>query len=154
MRERWLRIGVLAGVLFAINVAARLVARFAFNGDDDRETMVGLVSMVVIGLIFAVLAFMWGRDRPAGIMVADLAGAAAIGCALTIFVGPFISGEGPFSDGAGIFFGQIWQYGGFFLGGTLVGFLVLTAFGLDYKSKHLKQIAQTRLAKPRRVVRR
>jgi hypothetical protein len=154
MRERWLRIGVLAGVLFAINVAARLVARLAFNGDDDRQTTVGLVSMVVIGLTFAVLAFVWGRDRPVGILVADLAGAATAGCALTIFIGPFISGEGPFSDGAGVFFGQIWQYAGFFGGGTLIGFLVLTAFGLDHKSKNLKRIAQTRLTKPRRVVRR
>jgi hypothetical protein len=154
MRERWLRVAALAAVLFAINVAARLVTRLAFNGDDDRETTVGLVSLVVVGLTFAVLAFVWGRDRPVGILVADLAGAATIGCALTIFVGPLISGEGPFSDGAGIFFGQIWQYAGFFGGGTLVGFLVLTAMGLDYKSKHLKRIADTRLTKPRRPVRR
>jgi hypothetical protein len=154
MRERWLRIGVLAGALFAINVAARLVARLAFHNDDDRQTTVGLLSMLVIGLTFAALAFVWGRDRPLGVLVADLAGAAVIGCALTIFVGPFISGEGPFSDGAGVFFGQIWQYAGFFGGGTLVGFLVLTALGMDYKSKRLKRIAQTGLAKPRRAVRR
>jgi hypothetical protein len=154
MRERWLRIGALAAVLFAINVAARLVSRLAFNGDDDRQTAVGLLSMVVVGLVFAAAAFVWGRDRPLGVLVADLAGAAVIGCALTIFLGPPISGEGPFSDGAGVFFGQIWQYAGFFLGGTLVGFLVLTALGLDYKSKYLKRIAQTSLAKPRRPVRR
>jgi hypothetical protein len=152
--ERWLRIGVLAGALFAINVAARLVARLAFNGNDDRQTTLGLLSMAVIGLTFAVLAFVWGRNRPLGILVADLAGAAAIGCALTIFIGPFISGEGPFSDGAGVFFGQIWQYAGFSAGGTLVGFLVLTALGMDYKSKYLKRVAQTGLAKPRRAVRR
>jgi hypothetical protein len=154
MRDRWLRIGALAAVLFAINVAARLVTRLAFDGDDDRQTTMGLISLVVIGLTFAVLAFAWGRDRPAGTVVADLAGAATIGCALTIFVGPFISGEGPFSDGAGVFFGQIWQYAGFFGGGTLVGFLVLTALGLDYKSKHLKRIAETQLTKPGRPVRR
>jgi hypothetical protein len=154
MRQRWLRIGGLAAVLFAINVVARLVTRLEFNGDVDRVTTVGLISMVVIGLVFAVLAFAWGRDRPAGVLVADLAGAATIGCALTIFIGPFISGEGPFSDGAGVFFAQIWQYGGFFGGGTLVGFLVLTALGLDYKSQHLRRIAETRLAKPRRPIRR
>lgn len=154
MRQRWLRIGVLAGALFAINVAARLVARLAYHSDDDKQTAVGLVSMVVIGLVFAGLAFVWGRDRPFGVLVADLAGAAVIGCAFTIFVGPFISGEGPFSDGAGVFFGQIWQYGGFTIGGTLVGFLILTALGLDHRSQTLKRIAETRLAKPRRVVRR
>jgi hypothetical protein len=154
MRERWLRIGVLAVALFAINVAARLVARLAFHGDDDRQTALGLLSMLVVGLTFAALAFVWGRNRPLGILVADLGGAAVIGCALTIFIGPFISGEQPFSDGAGVFFGQIWQYAGFSGGGTLVGFLVLTALGMDYKSKHLKRIAQTGLTKPRRAVRR
>ncbi len=154
MRERWQRIGVLAAVLFAINVVARLVARLAFSGNDGWETNTGLISMTVIGLIFVALAFRWGRDRPAGILVADLAGAAAAGCLLTIFIGPFISGEGPFSDGAGIFFAQIWQYVGFFGGGTLIGFLLLTALGLDYKSKSLKQIAQSGVSRPRRVARR
>jgi hypothetical protein len=154
MRERWLRIGVLAVALFAINVAARLITRLAFNGDGDRETTVGLLSMLAIGLTFAALAFVWGRDRPLGVLVADLAGAAAIGCALSIFIGPFVSGEGPFSEGAGIFFGQIWQYAGFFLGGTLVGFLVLTALGMDHKSRQLKRIAQSGLAKPRGPARR
>lgn len=154
MRERWLRIGVLAAVLFAINVAARLVARLAFDSDDDKQTTLGLLSLAAVGLVFAVMAFVWGRDRPLGVLVADLAGAAVIGCALTIFVGPFISGEGPFSDGAGIFFGQIWQYAGFSGGGTLLGFLLLTALGLDHKSQTLKRIAETRLAKPRRPVRR
>lgn len=154
MRERWLRIGMLAGALFAINVAARLVTRLAYHNDDDRQTTVGLVSLSVIGVVFAVMVFIWGRNRPIGVVVADLAGAALIGCALTIFVGPFISGEGPFSDGAGVFFGQIWQYAGFAGGGTLVGYLLLIAFGLDYKSKMLARIAQAGMSKPRRPVRR
>jgi hypothetical protein len=154
MRERWLRIGLLAGALFVINVAARLVTRLAYHNDDDRQTTVGLVSLAVIGVAFAVMVFIWGRDRSIGVVVADLAGAALIGCALTIFVGPFISGEGPFSDGAGVFFGQIWQYAGFAGGGTLIGYLLLIALGLDYKSKMLARIAQTRLSKPRRPIRR
>lgn len=154
MKERWLRIGVLAGALFAVNVVARLVSRLAFNGDDDRQTAVGFISMTVIGLIFAGLAFVWGRDRPLGTLLADLAGAAVIACALSIFIGPFISGEGPFSDGAGVFFAQIWQYAGFAGGGTLFGFLVVTALGMDYKSKSLKRIAESGLARPRRTARR
>lgn len=154
MKKRWQRIGVLAGVLFAVNVVARLVVRLAFSGDDDWQTSIGLISMTVIGLIFAGMVFAWGRDRSLGILVADLAASAAIGCALTVFIGPFLSGEGPFSDGAGVFFAQIWQYAGFAGGGTLIAFLVLTAFGLDYKSKCLDQIAQSGLSKPRRVARR
>jgi hypothetical protein len=154
MKERWLPIGVLAAVLFAINVAARLISRLAFHNDDGKQTAAGMIAMVAIGLIYAVLAFIWGRRVPVGRVVADLGAAALIGCAFTIFVGPFISSKGPFSDGAGVFFAQIWQYVGFTGGGALVGFLIVIALGLDYRSQALKRLAQAKLAKPRRVVRR
>jgi hypothetical protein len=154
MKERWLPIGVLAAVLFAINVVARLVARLAFHGDDNRLTTLGLIAMLAIAVLYAVMAFIWGRRVPVGRLVADLAGAAIIGCAFTIFVGPFISSKQPFSDGAGVFFAQIWQYAGFTGGGTLLGFLIVTALGLDYRSQALKRLAEAKLAKPRRVARR
>lgn len=154
MRERWLPIGVLAAVLFAINVAARLITRLAFHNNDNKQTAAGLIAMLGIALIYAVLAFIWGQRVPAGRLIADLAAAALVGCAFTVFVGPFISSKGPFSDGAGVFFAQIWQYAGFTGGGTLLGFLIVTALGLDYRSRALKRLAETKLSKPRRVVRR
>jgi hypothetical protein len=154
MKDRWLPIGVLAGVLFAVNVAARLVARFGFNDDGEAQDRVSLVMFVVIGLILAVMAFTWGRSRPAGRWIADIGAATIIAVLLTIFVGPFISGDTPFESGAGDFFAQIWLYGAFAIGGSLVGFLVLVALGLDYRSKGLKRFADAKMAKPRRVVRR
>ena len=46
MKERWLPIGVLAAALFAINVVARLVVRFAFDADDSATDMVTLFMLV------------------------------------------------------------------------------------------------------------
>jgi hypothetical protein len=57
-------------------------------------------------------------------------------------------------DGAGVFFSQVWLYAAFVGGGALIGFLIATALGQDYKSKSLKRYAEARLAKPRRVIRR
>lgn len=154
MKDRWLPIGVLAGVLFAVNVAARLIARLGFNGDAEAEDRISLGMFVVIGLILATTAFVWGRRHPAGRWIADVGAAVLAAMLLTIFVGPFISGTTPFAGGAGEFFSQIWLYGGFAGGGALVGFLILTALGLDYRSQSLKRFAETKLAKPRRPVRR
>jgi hypothetical protein len=154
MKDRWLPVGVLAGVLFAVNVVARLVTRFGFDGDTEMSDRISLGMFAVIGVILAVVAFVWGRPYPAARWGGDVAVAVLVAMALTIFVGPFISGSHPFAEGAGSFFAQIWLYAGFAAGGTLVGYLVLIASGLDYRSQSLKRYAETRQAKPRRVVRR
>ncbi|SDX98494.1 hypothetical protein SAMN05444365_101292 [Micromonospora pattaloongensis] len=154
MRERWLPVGVLAGVLFAVNVVARLVTRFGFDSDPEIQDRASLAMFVVIGLVLAVVAFVRGRRQPLARWSGDVAVAVLAAMVLTIFVGPFLSGSAPFAGGAGEFFSQIWLYAAFAGGGALVGYLVLTAFGLDHRSQSLKRYAETTLAKPRRVVRR
>lgn len=154
MKERWLPVGVLAGALFAVNVVARLVARFGFDGDTEMQDRLSLGMFAVIGVTLAVMAFLWGRRSATAEWGPRLAVAILVAMALTILVGPFISGKHPFADGAGEFFAQIWLYAGFAGGGVLVGFLVLTALGMDYRSQQLQRYAETKLAKPRRVVRR
>lgn len=154
MRERWLPVGVLAGVLFAVNVVARLVARIAFAGDAEVQDRLSLAMFAVIGVILAVVAFRWGGRHPVGRWGADVGAAVLVAMALTIFVGPFISGSYPFANGAGEFFSQIWLYAGFTGGGALVGYLVLTALGWDHRSRSLKRLAEAKTAKPPRVVRR
>lgn len=154
MKERWLPVGVLAGVLFGINVVARLVARLALSADGEMQDRISLGMFAVIGVVLAVLAFVRGRHRPLPDWGGEMALAVLVGMVLTIFVGPFISGSQPFASGAGAFFSQIWLYAGFTLGGVLVGYLLLTAFGWDHRSQSLKRFAEAKQAKPRRVVRR
>jgi len=154
MKERWLPVGVLAGVLFGINVLARLIARFGFGEDTEIQDRISLGMFAAIGVVLAVLAFVRGQRRPLPDWGGEMALAVLIGMVLTIFVGPFISGSQPFASGAGAFFSQIWLYAGFTAGGVLVGYLLLTALGRDYRSRSLKRYAEAKLAKPRRVVRR
>ena len=154
MNKRWVSIGVLAGALFAINVVARLITRIGFPDNDTAETRVTLAMFAAIGIILAVLTFRRCQRTPVNSWLPDLAAAAALGMLLTILVGPFVSGDYPFSSGAGNFFSQIWLYAGFAIVGTLLGYWIATMLGRDYRSRSLKAYSQRRVAKPRRIVRR
>jgi hypothetical protein len=154
MRQRWLAIAALAVGLFAINVAVRLVVRLGFAGSDTAENRASLIMFAVIGMVLAVIVFLRAQRVPPSSWLPDLSLAAVGGLLLTILIGPFISGDTPFESGAGAFFAQVWLYGGFAIGGSLLGYWTATALGLDYRSKSLKAFAQAKLTKPRRVVRR
>lgn len=154
MRERWLRIGILAAVLFAANAAGRLVVRFGSIDDVDTQQRVTLLTYGVIALVMAGLAGWWVRLRPMGVVVADLAGGAVGAGVLILLVGPFLSGTTPAQVGAGDSFEAAWQYAGFAVAGALVGLLLLVTVGRDYKSQSLKRFAESKLTKPHRPVRR
>jgi hypothetical protein len=154
MKDRWRPVALLVGVLFAVNVVARLVTRIAFDGRPDVQDRVSLGMFAVIALILAGVAATWARRWPTARWALDLVTAVLVAMALTVFAGPFISGSTPFAAGAGQFFSQIWLYSGFAGAGALLGYLVVTAFGLDYQSQSLKRYAEVKRSKPRRVVRR
>jgi hypothetical protein len=153
-QQRWFPIAVLALALFAINVVARLVIRLGFKGNDAAETRTSIVMFAVIGVVLAAVTFVRAQRVPPSSWLPDLAAAALAGMLLTVLVGPFVSGDSPFSAGAGNFFSQIWLYGGFAIVGTLLGYWIATALGRDYRSKSLTAFAAARTSKPRRVVRR
>jgi hypothetical protein len=154
MRERWLPIGVLAGGLFAVNVVARLVSRFGFEDDTALQDKVSLAMFAVIGVVLGTLAFRRGRHQPVPRWFGEIALAVLISMALTVLVGPFVSGSYPFAEGAGAFFAQIWLYLGVAGLGTLLGYLLLVALGGDYRSESLRRFAEAKQSKPRRPVRR
>jgi hypothetical protein len=154
MRQRWAPVAVLATVLFAINVVTRLVVRLGFEGSDTAENRASLIMFAVIGLLFAVIVFVRCREVPPSRWLPDLIAAAVAGMLLTILVGPFVSGDTPFTNGAGAFFSQVWLYGGFSILGSLLGYWIATALGVDYRSKSLKAFAEAKLTRPRRIVRR
>ncbi|MCG5469051.1 hypothetical protein LADH09A_002956 [Micromonospora sp. LAH09] len=154
MDRRWRDVGVLVAALFAVNVVARLIIRFGFEGDDTAADRVSLAMFAVIGLIVAVAAFRWARRRPLADWGADMALVVLVAMLLTVLVGPLLIGHNPFAGGAATFFAQIWLYLLAAGAGVLVGYLLLTALGRDYRSQQLKRYAEVKAAKPRRVVRR
>jgi Na+/melibiose symporter-like transporter len=154
-QQRWFVPVALAVGLFAINVAARLIIRLGFDGNDAAEGRASIVMFAVIGLTIAVWTFLASQRRPpSDWLLPDLVGGAVGGLLLTVLVGPFISGGEPFKDGAGAFFAQVWLYGGFAIVGTLLGYWLAVMLARDYRSRSLKAFTERSAAKPRRVVRR
>jgi hypothetical protein len=153
-QQRWFPAAALAVGLFAINVVTRLVTRLWFNGNGTAEDRASVIMFAVIGLALAVVTFLRAQKVPPSTWITEIAFGAVGGMLLTILVGPFVSGDQPFSGGAGNFFSQIWLYGGFAIVGVLLGYWIATAIGHDYRSKSLKAFVQVRAAKPRKVVRR
>ena len=154
MKQRWLRIGLLAGIVFALNVIGRLVVRLGSIEDVETQDRVSLFTLIAIAVAMATTAVVWGRQRPQGDVVGELAGAAVAGGVLSLFVGPFASDSTPVADGLNVFLAEAGIYAGFAGGGALVGLLLLIMLGKDYKSRSLARYAEEKLAKPRRPVRR
>ena len=154
MRERWLPVGVLALVLFAVNVAGRVVAKVWADGNDDKEIRVGLVALAVIGVVVLGVTIWWVQRRPMPRVWADLAFAVGFGCLASVLIGPLLVGDQPFAEGAGLFFRQIWWYLGISLAAAGLGMLIVMTLGKDWKSQAWKRYAEQATARPRKVVRR
>ena len=154
MVRRWLPVGLLAAGLIAVNVAGRITVRVTAQDDVELQDRLSLATLLVTGLVFAVVAFFWSQRYPAGRFVGDVAAAGFVAVLVIGFLTPFVSGEGPFESGAGAFFSRFWAFGGAAIVGTGLGYVFAIAFGLDHRSKSLKRFAESRAAKPRKVVRR
>ncbi|GIJ23162.1 hypothetical protein [Micromonospora lutea] len=154
MAQRWRAVGVLAIALFAVNVVARLVIRLGFDGDDSAADRVSLGMFIVIGLMLAGVAFVWGERRRLGSWAGDVAAAIGVAVGLTVLIGPLLVGNNPFAGGGSTFFAQIGLYLVVTTIGTMLGYLLLVTLGRDYRSRNLQRYAETSSAKPRRVVRR
>lgn len=154
MTQRWRRIGLLAGVVFVINVAGRLVVRIGSIEGADAQDRIALSAFLAIGLAMATFAIVWARRRPLGEVISELSGAGVIGGLLSLLVGPFVGGATPFEAGLNTFLAQAGLYLAYAGGGALVGMLLLIMLGLDYRSRSLARFAEEKLAKPHRPVRR
>jgi hypothetical protein len=154
MKEKWLPVALVAGALFAVNVAGRLVGKFWAGDNDDRTIKVGIVAYGLIGLITMLAAVRWVRQYPAPRVWGDLGFAIGLSCLASVLLGPLIVGISPFEEGAGMFFRQIWVYLGVAIGSGIFGALVVMTLGRDWKSQAWKRYAEQSRTRPRRTVRR
>jgi hypothetical protein len=152
---RWREVGIIALVLFAINLGGRIWAKNMKAANDavleNRQAKAGLIALALIGLVFFGMALYWGRIRSMWQTCTELGFAAVAACLLSIFVGPFLVGKSPFDGGAGNFLAQIWWWSGLAIVGVGLAYIGLVSFAIDYKSKQLKSYADRAKAQPKRV---
>lgn len=153
--RRWLRIGVLAGTLFAINVIARLWSRLGYgDGTPDHlaaQERLSWAGWSVLVLVMAVAAGWWATRRPQGEVAGELAGGAGLAGLLYVVVGPFVSEPPRYSGGIGGSIIDLSLYLGVAAAGAVIGLLLVTATGRDYRSMELRRYARS--SRPRRAVR-
>jgi hypothetical protein len=154
MKERWLPVGLLAVVLFAVNVAGRVAAKVWADGNDDKEIRIGLIALGVIGVLVLVVTVYWTQRRPIPRVWADLGFGVGAGCLASVLLGPLVVGDAPFAEGAGLFFRQIWWYLGITIVAAGLGMLGVMTLGKDWKSRAWKRYAEQATSRPRKVARR
>jgi hypothetical protein len=154
MKERWLPVGLLAVVLFAINVVGRVVAKIWADGNDDKEIRVGLIALAAVGVVVLGFTAWWVQRHPIPRVWADLAFAVGSACLASVLLGPLLVGDQPFAEGAGLFFRQIWWYLGISVAAAGLGMLAMMTLGKDWKSQAWKRYAEQATSRPKKVVRR
>jgi hypothetical protein len=152
---RWREVGIVALVLFAINVGGRIWASKLKAANDavlaDRQAKAGFAALALIGLVFFAMALYWGRVRTMWKTCTELGFAAVAASLLSVFIAPLLLGKSPFEGGAGNFFAQFWWWGGLAIVGVSLAYILLIAFTLDHRSKQLKRYADRAKAQPKRV---
>jgi len=141
MKGVWVRVAVVAAVLIAVNLVARVAVRIADPG-GDAEFVIALWSIgaMVVGL--AATVFYWAR-RYFVPQVLTFAGAVIGASSLVVtLVGPYVSGGSPFENGFGTYLLQLFVCLVALSVGGALGLLVAMAFGLDPTSRAWKRQAE------------
>jgi hypothetical protein len=155
MRERWLPVAVLAGVLFGVNAVARFIVWLAASHNAGRQTAIGLIAAGAIGVVMIGAGYLWARRSEMPRIVGELSVAIVAGCLFSVIIGPFAGGSAPFKEGGTFFYSEIWHYLALAAGGAAFGVLIAITFGQDLKSQGWKRYAERQRTRPgRRVVRR
>ena len=155
MKERWLPVGLLAGVLFAVNVVARLIVWQFASKSESRQTAIGLVAAGAVGAVMIVAGYLWSRRVHTPRVVGELSTAILAGCLFSVIIGPFAGGSAPFKEGGTFFSAEVWHYLALAAAGAVFGFLIALTLGHDVKSQSWRRFEEMQRSRgPRRVARR
>jgi hypothetical protein len=145
-KTRARRIALVTGLLVAINVAARLIVRFALPEGTDPFQLAAW-SMLAMVVVVAVVGFRWTRQRRVPLVAGDLFFVTVATSLLVALAAPVVGGGAVFDPG--LVLGQLALCVAFLVVGDAAGVLLAVALGLDPTSRAWKQQAERVLTKPR-----
>jgi len=137
VNRRWVRVGLLALGIFAVNAISRFITWKLKIVDESQQLTIGFVAVAVVAVGLAVAAGWWAIGHRFSRLFADLGAAVGVGAILSLFVGPFAGGAKPFDEGLGFFVGQVLMFIGVAAVGVSLGYLTVVALGKDWKSRGL-----------------
>jgi hypothetical protein len=154
IKQRWVRVLVVALVIFLINAIARLISRFAVDdAAADGVNPIAVSGAAAYVLFMAGCGAYWAVRHPFPRLFFDLGAAAVSGTLLCLLIGPFIGGGTPFDEGLDTFVGEFLQFLGLAAIGVFLGFVAMIVLGKDWKSRGLRRYEENYKKRPHRTVR-
>ena len=152
MKQRWLPVGLLALAIFVVNALARFISWKAGVENPDAQSRLGLIGVIVVGLLVMAAAIRWSIRYPFPRVFGDMCVAIVTGTLLSVILGPFAGGQKPFAEGVEFFVYELMLFIAIGAVAALLGFVIVTALGKDWKSRGLKRFEQRYNRRPRRAV--
>jgi hypothetical protein len=153
VKQRWLPVGLLALAIFVVNAAARFISWKAGIENPNAQSRLGLIGVIAVGLLVMGASIRWSIRYPFPRLFGDMCVAVVVGTLLSVIIGPFAGGQKPFGEGVEFFVYEVLLFFGIGAVATLLGFVVVTALGKDWKSRGLKRFEQRYNRRPHRAVR-
>jgi hypothetical protein len=152
MKQRWIRVGLLALAIVVINVVSRFVTS-QVELSVEAEDRIGLIAILVVAALLVGATAWWAIKFPFTRAFADLGAATIVAALVSLVVGPFAAGKKPFEEGLALFVGEFLMFLGVAAVGALLGFLGVVALGKDWKSRGLRRYEERYSRRPHRSVR-
>jgi uncharacterized membrane protein len=152
LKKRWLPVGLLALAMFVVNCLARFISWKAGIQDEKAQNKLGIIGVLAVAIVIIVMSVRWSIRYPFPRVFGDVILAVTVGTLLSVFIGPLAGGMRPFSESLAFTVYEIMLFIVIGLVAMFIGFMAVTAFGKDWKSRGLKRYEQ-RYRHPRRAVR-
>jgi hypothetical protein len=153
VNRRWMRVGLLALGIFAINAISRFITWKFKIAEESQQLTIGFIAVAMVAVALAIAAGWWAIRYPFSRLFADLGATVGIGALLSLLIGPFAGGSKPFAEGLGSFVGQVLMFLGVAAVGVTLGFLSVVTVGKDWRSRGLRRYELNYAKRPRRSVR-
>ena len=152
-KKRWIRVGLLALAIFAINAVSRLITWKFHVVDESQQLKIGFIAVLVVAVLLIAATAWWAVRYPFSRLFGDIGTAVGVGALLSLLVGPFAGGSKPFAEGLGSFVGQVLMFLGIAGAGVVLGFWGVVAFGKDWKSRGLRRYESNYRKRPHHTIR-
>jgi hypothetical protein len=142
LKQRWLPVGLLALAIFLVNAIVRFISWKSGIQDEDTQNKLGFLGVIAFGLVVALVSARWSYRYPFIRVFADIGLAVLVGDLLSVLVGPFAGGQKPFSESIAFLVYEILLFLAIGAVAMFLGFVFVTAFGKDWRSRGLKRYEQ------------
>lgn len=152
--RKWRQVGILAGVLFLLNVVSRLIVWIFASDSDKAQLRIGLGYAIAVGVVMIYAGYWWAQRKLMPRVVGELTVAILLGLLFSLLLGPFAGGSAPFVEGGDLIYAEAWHYllcAGI---GAGLGVLLTIMLGRDPRSRAYQRYAEAGKGRPRRAVRR